>query len=354
VTTPSAPPGGPFERVLAGTLLCDVAELLQHVRAALPPLLREAIPSAAIQTAARPLPAVAGVGAFECRLDDTGGVAGFEALVRVADGGRDALERSGGASHRFGMDAAWARVSRFFAAWCDPASPLHAVPAVWVEFDVEGSIVRSPFVVYRVPPDLPSAHLLERIVHAGLDPAGATIDAHTRGNLDRCFARLHVGGRLLHVARRPLGDGDDVVRLIVLARWRDVPSWLGDVGWRGDAASLSRWLERSCVDQVAVSMHCDVGATIGSQVGVEYHFPTAPDADPRWMRLLDLLEAEGACTAAWRRTLCEWVTPSARDAQPSLWPPRLQRSVLIKVVHDAKRPIRAKAYLAFQPRLALS
>jgi hypothetical protein len=106
-----------------------------------------------------------------------------------------------------------------------------------------------------------------------------------------------------------------------------------------------------CASTLLHSINLDVGAGVGPRVGIEFHHPTSPERDPRWRDLFDALEAAGACPSATRHALAEWAAPEAAPAIGSI---RVQRELLVKVVHEPDAPLRAKAYLPFSPRLVLA
>jgi len=100
-----------------------------------------------------------------------------------------------------------------------------------------------------------------------------------------------------------------------------------------------------------VGVNLDVGDEIGPRVGVELYRPTPAHEDPSLKRLLTMLVAVDACTAAQQAALEEWPTPDGDDA-PN---PRvgLRRQLLVKLVFEPRAAVRAKAYLAFTPQAKL-
>lgn len=282
--------------------------------------------------------------------------------IRPADGGLRRLAQAlGGPTLRGAAErsARWRRVLAFLRAWSDPASPLHpAVAAVWLEFDAaEHGGSPAPFLVFTLDPERfyaggtadPAA--LGATLGAGLDLLADGLDPRTARGLARCLRGLPRFAQVLHAAVRPAPEGD-FVRLVVRLPWRELPSCLEQLGWRGSLPELRAQLERLCAPTLVHSVNLDVGTHVGPRVGIEFHHPTSPRDDPRWRALFDALEASQACTAEKRELLAEWV--STEEEQPcEAGSIRVQRELLVKVVHRSGAPLRAKAYLPFGPRRVL-
>ncbi len=109
--------------------------------------------------------------------------------------------------------------------------------------------------------------------------------------------------------------------------------------------------ENSMTDQHAYSINLDIATTLGPRVGIEFHRPTSPRSDPRWKGLFDELEDAGACTPEKRALVCDW--PSPRNGASRAAGFRVERDLLVKAVHEPGKPLRAKAYLPFAPRMVL-
>lgn len=297
---------------------------------------------------------VAAVAALECRLERGATQVDFEICLRAAGGERarlaaelDELERAAPAG-----DPGWRRALGFLREWCDPASPLHdGVPVVWLEFDLHDRCGPSPapFVIVTLAAGRPggTAPRIDAVVERALAllGGGGSITADTRATLERVLDGLPAGGRFVHLAVRPTSDGD-LLRVIVKLRSDAITEYLHRIGWPGEGAELDAWLAASCRATPTPSVNLDVlPGRVGPRVGIEYYFDGAPRTDPRWRNVLDLLESAGACTAERRAQLEAW--PSAADPTPRDERTRIERELLLKVVHEPGTPLRAKAYLPF-------
>jgi hypothetical protein len=262
---------------------------------------------------------------------------------------RDAASRSLG----------WRRALAFLRAWTNPGSPLHrAVAVVWLEYDARKDGASSePFLVFTLDPERFYASgradpvVLCSILDEGLNLLADGLDHRTAQELSRFVGALPPSGQVLHAAVRPSPEGD-VARLIVQMPWRQLLPTLDRLDWPGSFPELQSLLERLCALTLVHSVNFDVGAKLGSRVGIEFHHPTPPDEDPRWKALLDVLEETGACTAEKRQQLIAWMSGAVEGA-PRPGAIHVPRALLVKVVHEPGAPLRAKAYLPFGPRLAL-
>jgi hypothetical protein len=339
-------------------LPCRVPELLGLARDHVPEALIPPATWERLEQIADLVPPVASEAALECRLEEGLAPADFEVCLRrgrrrLADSLSDTAWCAATA-----RSAAWRRVHAFLRAWSDPLSRLHrAVAVVWLEFDVpEEDGAPEPFLVFTLDPEQFYASgsadpgSLMATLRTGLGHLTDRLDPQRLVAVDRCLAGLPRSGQLLHAAIRPSAEGD-LIRLIARMPWRELPACLERLDWPGSIPTLRSHLERLCQGTLVHSVNLDVGATLGPRVGIEFHQPTAPGEDPRWRALFDGLEAAGACTREKRHLLEKWVT--RHGSQGSRRGIRVQRDLLVKVVHVEDAPLRAKAYLPFGPRLAV-
>jgi hypothetical protein len=301
----------------------------------------------------RSLPPVGFVGAFEVRLEDEGAPVDFEVCLRATPNTLASIRvwlDGADAAALAARSGSWARVTRFLAAWSDPRSALErAFPIIWLEFDAPaGGGVPEPFVVLTLDRDVfhPGgvgdrallAEFLTATFRLVADGLGAEVEATFRA----CVAALPRNAEFAHAAVRP-GPGGDAARLVVRLEGRTLPEELAGLGWTGSPSELHRLLDALFTTRAFHPVNLDLGAGIGPRVGIEFHHPTSPVADARWRRFLDGLVALGACTPAQRARIEAWPLPTPRE--PSL--ARVSRDLLVKVVHQAGAPLRAKAYLPF-------
>jgi len=341
---------------------CRVPELLRIAEEHVPGALVTPEAWQRLHSIFDPLPAVASEAAVECRLGAEAGPVDFEMCIRPTHGGRQRLAEAlaePALQAASALSAGWRRALSFVRAWADSASPLNrAVAAVWLEFDVpERGETPVPFLVFTLDPEHfyadgtadPAA--LGATLQAGLDLLADGLDPRTARGLTQCLGELPRCGQLLHAAVRPAPEGD-FARLVVRLPWRELPSYLERLDWRGSLPELRSHLERLCALTLIHSINLDVGAHIGPRVGIEFHHPTSPRNDRRWRAVFDGLEASQACTAEKRELLAEWVS-SGKERVREAGSIRVRRELLVKAIYEPGAPLRAKAYLPFGPRLLL-
>lgn len=307
-----------------------------------------------LEAISEPLPALAEEGALEVRLERGDPRVDFAVCVRADR--RRSLAGTVARSHAPRCSLGWRRVLAFAQAWASEASPLHAaVHAVWLEFDAGGRTEPEPFLLFSLDeerlyaggtatPEALLAPLRTGIARlAGREP-------DVMAAVERCVRGLPRWAQLRHVALRPTPDGD-VVRLVVRLPRRRLPGALVELGWRGDPAELQALLEVLRPEALVHPVNLDVLPDgLGPRVGIEFVQLGAPRESPRWQALFDALEALGACAAERRAAIEGW---GGELLGPALGPGRLclRRDLMVKVIHEPGAPPRAKAYLAFAPRL---
>ncbi len=312
------------------------------------------------------LPAVAHTGAFEVRLGtgDDGSVVDFELAIGASRHHFESLRSfltSRAAMTARDRSPGWATTLDFLERWSNPEEAIsREIKSIWIEFDT-GDVVPgtseepSPFVIATLdrerfyPDGLANRRHLEETIHQVLVAQGAgsrtSIPRQIRDFLDR----LPAFAQVLHVARRP-SAGSDLLRLIVVFPWERIVESLVRLGWTGPAGELSALLEALPHATMAHSVDLDLAPDgLQPQIGIEFHYPSAPARDPRWRDLLDFLQQENACTNERRRQIEDWGEgdPETEEGEGREERFRVVRQMLVKVVHDPGRPLRAKAYLPY-------
>jgi hypothetical protein len=342
-------------RPLELSLPCRIPDLVGAVRSDVPDGLVDAAAWTRLGAVRDPLPPVGREAALECRLEAGPGPVDFELCLRGPCRPRLADALAKGALRKVGSD--WRRTAGLLGAWCDPTSRLHhVIHAVWLEIDVpeDGGEPR-PFAVVTLDgrslyaSGVADRETLASILREALDLMAGGLDPTARTAVERCLSRLPDFAQVLHAAVRPTSAGD-IVRLVVAMPWREAPATLARLGWPGRPDVLERELARLCPRTLVHSFNLDIGAGLGPRVGVEFHHPTSPREDDRWIHLLDVLEERGACCPRKRRALEEWGARSLAEPAPGV---RIDRDLLVKVVTGDGESLRAKAYLPFSPVLAL-
>lgn len=175
---------------------------------------------------------------------------------------------------------------------------------------------------------------------------GDGLDAEVDATLRSCVAALPRAAEFAHAAVRP-GPAGDVARLVVRLEARTLPEQLAGLGWEGSRDELRALLETTFTTRAVHPVNLDLGSRIGRRIGLEFHHPTSPVADPRWRRFLDTLTAGGACSPAQRGRIEAWPLPSQREPRLA----HVDRDLLVKVVYETGAALRAKAYLSFAVEL---
>lgn len=344
-------PGSATSLWLRPTALVDVG-----ARLAAPGLLHEAARGRLARLPAD-FPPIGFVGAFEVRLEAEDAVVDFEMCLRADPRTREELAAylDGEEAARLGARCvAWARTLRFLHEWIDPTTGLsEAAPVLWIEFDTGLDGEPEPFVVLTLdrerfhPDGVGDRPRLADFLVRALALAGGGLDARTEAALRRCVAGLPRATEFAHAAVRPSPVGD-AVRLIVRLPANGLPEALERLGWPGSGMELRGVLERMFTTRAVHPVNLDVGERLGPRVGLEFHHPTSPRRDPRWRRFLDALEAAGACAPAQRRRVEVWPLEECEGSGLL----RVERDLLVKVVHAPGMPLRAKAYLPFSIQLS--
>lgn len=336
-------------------MLFDVPSLLRAGAAHVPSRLVGREAHRALAAIPPLLPACTSVGGFECRLESEATRVDFSACIQADDGGRDAVAAwlARAVHGDGGLGGHWASVLSFFRHWTNPSSVLFGcVPVVWIEFDLDPASdgEPSPFLIFTLTPPWDrdgtwTPEFESEIVLAGIDVLAHHYCEERRALVRECVRALHGYGWVLHAALRPRGRAAEV-RLILKMTWQNVPRYLEQIAAPVDISRLNSLLQALCTKTLAHSFHLDVGATIGTCIGIEFFFPTLPPLDPRWQGLLDQLEDAGVCCPAKRQLISAW--PGQGEADPAGRYAGLSRELVIKVNLDGDQ-LRAKAYLPFYP-----
>ncbi len=304
------------------------------------------------------------VGGVECRLGHDGGRAVDLAFCVDAEIGRADLlaghaldlARSSAAEEDPGVAGVW----RFLREWHAPGSALHAhVPLVWLEFD-HGPVEAGrpiPFVTFMIDDAIgdrsyhredASGPELRRVLATGAGALLGGIDGAYLQTAIRAVRLLPEGGRLRHVAAMP-HRGTNAVRGIVSLLRSEVGGYVGRLGWAGSSEDLAAALLRLAPLDHPVSIGLDITEGIQSSIGVEFHWPTVPARDGRWLTLLDELVRLGVCTTEQHDALMSWGSERGpADVRPL---GTIHRHLLVKVSFGAAGVLGAKAYLTLTPRM---
>ena len=329
-------------------------ELLLGIAPALPSAL---IGSRFVQRSvrvARALPPIADAIGFECRLRASTGRVDLGVSI-------PSPRRWLTMSPRIpAWPASWARIAAFFERWRDPRSRLPKwIPFVFFEFDMDDSgasvPVPSTFLSLDAPLRDGSVSGLQRRLPVRAVPELAAATEALRLLLGRrltrrigtalrnCFTALSPSAHVLHVGAM-LGRPTSALRVSVGLFTDDLHAYLGAIGWRTWSAALEREVRALAPERV----HCelDVGARVGSTLGLVLAHAGSSNGDRTWDAVLEDLAVRGLCSRKKAETLLEWPTATTERLGPSGHPHRVERRIShVKVVCDENGATEAKAYI---------
>ena len=342
-----------------------VADVLELVRVDLPAPLATTGSVDALAAVAALMPGFPTVG-FECRLGARAGSLDLQIATQRTDLG--ATSRSLARAHaRGGLSPVWERVHGVCREWSTPRTLLHdGLAELWCEIDVEPSrgatalsdVVPSVFAVLDPAVRVDGRALATRVLEHLLDEAQRNA---LQAVLDCCAAECRGRARLSHIGvmlGRPVAAMRLHVSDLALAQ---VPSYLADVGWRGDVdrAWTTARLLLDHADRMVLCLDV-VGDRLLPRLGVECFFDQKVGIDPRWPALLDGLVDAGLATSQKAAALARWpgvVTPADEGVRwpdglivPSLTQPADKLGVVerrlshVKLAFDPDEATTAKAY----------
>jgi len=349
--------------------MLTLADTLQVLAPRLPAALAPVAAYASTQAAAARLPAALTEWAYlECRLG--GHPAPPDLIVEVRAGARGLLtgdDPGPGLAPALAANPVWERVAALARRWADPRSPLHtALYCLWLEFDVSAhphGAPPLPGVFAGFTPAAARAGTPARRAALAAEAlevlAGGPLDAARRATLVEAHRCLPAGASMYYVGIL-LPRGTDVLRLCpgdVAAR--DLPAYLGAVGWPGDVDALGQLLRdagrtrRGAFAPDPALLHLDLGAQVLPRLGLEMVFDRraqtrgvlAEGAFMRW------LVRHGLCTAPEAAALAGFPGCGIERLPHQLWRSMVMRRVNhVKLVIDGAGPPRAKAYLVLHHR----
>ena len=306
---------------------------------------------------------------FECRLGGAPPEPDFLVCVTRDDDGAAALA-AGLEAAPPGPDPFWGRLAGFCRRWAGPDGPWRDVVSnIWLEFDlagtVEGDVPPVPAIFTGTDALVSGAdHATIDLVSDALDAlAGAGPSMRRRAALRRVVDALPPGGSVFQLGVM-LSRGDDRVRACVSGLGgAALDQYLAALGLPDPDGARAALL--AAVEPVCAEVRVGLDATedgIGSRVGFECYGGERPEDGPRWLALLDWLQARGLASQAEVDALMAWGGlqhsrllrgdwPGWTDRHPARPPGgdagALWRSLNhVKITLDPAAPMAAKAYLA--------
>jgi hypothetical protein len=257
----------------------------------------------------------------------------------------------------------WSGYAALCHDWLNSESILHQqVPALWLEIDaIDSATANRPNFCVCVARDYLREGVLKADSAAGwralvrslelLIPAG--VDAAVLACLERTVADLAPGGRVIHLSVM-LGRSSQIKLYVSIpaAQLDDHLKVLAPDGGGDEITRLAR-LVFPLLDPIFLDL--TISDRVAPRLGLAFsqlHLrgSTVPEATPPWAALLDELVRRGACAEGKRAALARWSGVQKVVFADQKWPARLHRYLDIKLVSEPGQPLRAKAYLGFQPR----
>jgi hypothetical protein len=257
-----------------------------------------------VRTLTRLLPPSSGAG-LECPLDHGNSTVDFSLRVNSSD---DSLEAFAGAHPVFHLPAGlleepgWQCIREFCSQWMGASPFRQHVENVWLEFDLDApsTQVPTPSVFFDSPKADKSTQ--ERVVNTALETLlGEPIPLPVKHSLSHCFDLLPPNAKIYYIGGM-LSRWSDKIRLTVLIEPQHVMEYLARIGWHYPADNLHRVTTRLPVYADRVTLHLDVGGTIGPKIGIE----VKPVPPLKWLLLLGHLVKAGLCTPQKRQALLAW------------------------------------------------
>jgi hypothetical protein len=289
------------------------------------------------------LPEACTLGGLECRLDENPQVDFGLCLER---------EKSfAGMGHPWECDKAPpCNLGKFIDEWTTHDSLLRDnVACIWLGFDRTGSSESDMPFVYFAPSSGNVSfrprddELIEQVVRQGLALLAPGVHDQNLPMIRRCLGTLTDRAELLLVASLHQ-RGVAGVRLELRMQTDQLVDFLQRYGWPGDYDWLSGMLTALDTHHWHMPIQIEVTDRILPTLSLE--FPVTPDDIPRrdWEFVLEQFERLGYCLPEKRAAVTEWLNgrSGANDRQLDL-----------KVRHDGRGNVVAKAYLVFQDTLSL-
>jgi hypothetical protein len=263
-------------------------------------------------------------------------------------------------------------IHRFVEAWESPGSVLNrSVPVAWLEFDhmeqddnpvanVGVCLVPAYLDPFADLPPQSEPEMMETIVESLRVIRDDEPSAEETVCFQRCLDQLPERARWIHLsvmaARAPME-----LKLYGTFPVKTVVPFLRDIGWAGDREAVAELLARYCPsERTADVVYLDLPVTgmltrATAGVGIVFaqqHLRVAGERDPARRELLDVLVADGLCSARERDDLIGWPghdlhSPMSGAGAP---PMRVDRWFDIKLAHRPGAPLLAKVYLGFVAR----
>ncbi|MGK4009185.1 hypothetical protein WMF31_41685 [Sorangium sp. So ce1036] len=248
------------------------------------------------------------------------------------------------------------RAHRFWETWADPESEIgRNVPVVWLEIDdTPDDRAPDPFVFMTLDPLYGSGVRAS----AGLPPERARAlaeeglllmldDAPDRAALDlfeRCARLLPEGGYMLHLTTMPQRGSRDL-RVSAVMAVHEISSWLGAIGWPGDARTLALVLDLLDLPRGQLAVHFELGDAVRPTVALDFRPRARPNESSVWRALLERLVDLGVCDRGRGQAALDWMGTQLVDLPEAAWSMHVQRDLFFKLRVQPDGSLEIKAYL---------
>jgi hypothetical protein len=296
------------------------------------------------------------MGGFECRLGARQSRVDFHVGV---------LQRiTPNLPENFRAHPAWRFMDDFCREWVEPGSALErGISHVVLEFDIRlhAAPVPVPCVFLALKPEV--SRDAQGLIEIILRKLGVPHASGLRAMVRRCLDALPSGAGISYLGAM-VSRATELIRLNVAGMAPDIfLDYLGRIGWTGPVNELDSSARRAMAHVDYIELAFDLSDVVLPRIGLECFLRKQPPEEPRWPALLDHLVAEELCSRAKRQALLSWPGLLQRSTLPGAWPRSLMWGELflqdrawsvfmrrlnhVKLVHEAGRPVEAKAYLGF-------
>ena len=306
-------------------------------------------------------------GGFECRLSTDSSPVDFQQCIAADESESTLLQEKVYASVTSAIGrSADPRVSQlqdFLAQW---QLSLHAIPEIWLEYDVNhSSAFALPAIFFGLPQEVSPALETYSIATKSLDLLLGHSGWHEwQHNVEQCFRACPDGVFISHIGVM-LSRKTPALRVNVKRLQPDtLTPYLQEIGWPGETEELEALMEQLLrfVDRITVCL--DVGDRIYPKIGLECILLKDPNNRDRWASFLDNLVEQQLCTEDKKTALLKWIDPNQKINSIPTWPLRFSPKPIaetpdqshlldrqlshIKLTWQPQQPLEAKAYLWFE------
>lgn len=252
-------------------------------------------------------------------------------------------------------DSPWSKLAHFCE--CDLLGG--TIEELWLELDDADFGELPPLSVFVRLSAASANH--EQVIESVLRAFKLTPSSQCRQALADCLAACRGKARISHLGLM-LSRPSAPLRLIIEdIGFDDMLPFLERAGWRGTHKLLQERLDElfSHVDRIRLAL--TVSDVVEPSLGMECFLGDPNKTDPRWQSVCDWLADRGLCSEEQRARLLSWPMLLLPSTVKDIWPEQLMVDALardpatidwlecrishIKITHDGRQPLSAKAYV---------